>query len=102
MRLKQGSSDISSDVEAIPASLTRWEYLLFIYMIFAGLLVWYVSENLLVWQPEENIGGLPKPIVGALMIPITWIIVNFVVFILYYRFLKKRIRATYASKEVKR
>jgi uncharacterized membrane-anchored protein YitT (DUF2179 family) len=71
-------------------------------MIFAGLLVWYVSENLLVWQPEENIGGLPKPIVGALMISITWIIVNFVVFILYYRFLKKRIRATYASKEVKR
>jgi uncharacterized membrane-anchored protein YitT (DUF2179 family) len=71
-------------------------------MIFAGLLVWYVSENLLVWQPEENIGGLPKPIVGALMISITWIIVNFVVFILYYRFLKKRIRTTYASKEVKR
>ncbi len=102
MRSKQGSSDISSDVEAIPASLTRWEYLLFIYIIFAGLLVWYVSENLLVWQPEENIGGLPKPIVGALMISITWIIVNFVVFILYYRFLKKRTRATYASKEVKR
>jgi uncharacterized membrane-anchored protein YitT (DUF2179 family) len=71
-------------------------------MIFAGLLVWYVSENLLVWQPEDNIGGLPKPIVGALMISITWIIVNFVVFILYYRFLKKRIRTTYASKEVKR
>jgi membrane protein DedA with SNARE-associated domain len=80
------------DVDAIPAGLMRWEWLLFIYAVFAGFLVWYVSEKLLVWEPEGNVWGLPKPIAGALMMSITWIILNWVLFVVYYVVMKKRIR----------
>jgi len=82
----------SPDVTAIPATLMRWEYLLIVYLIFACFLVWYISENLLVWEPEASMWGLPKPIAGVIMMSITWLIVNWVVFIVYNIVMKKRIR----------
>jgi len=80
------------DVDAIPANLMRWEYLLIAYLVFASYLVWYVSENLLVWEPGESIWGLPKPVAGALMIALTWIILNFMLFAVYYLVITKRVK----------
>jgi hypothetical protein len=88
----QEGSGNSPDVDAIPANLMRWEYLLIAYLAFASYLVWYVSENLLVWEPEESIWGLPKPIAGALMIALTWIILNFTLFAIYYLVITKRVK----------
>ncbi|MEM4452635.1 MAG: hypothetical protein QW182_05475 [Thermosphaera sp.] len=87
-----------SDVDAIPSNLMRWEYLLIVYLVFASFLVWYVSENLLVWQPEESVWGLPKPVAGAMMISITWIILNFLLFAMYYMVITKRIKSTSIKK----
>lgn len=87
-------SNTSPDIEAIPVSLMRWEYLLLAYLAFASFLVWYVSENLLVWEPQESIWGLPKPIAGALMIAITWIVLNFLLFVVYYVVITNRIKST--------
>ncbi|GEM_PF-1256226 len=95
-------SSTPPDVDAIPASLMRWEYLLIAYLVFASFLVWYVSENLLVWEPEESIWGLPKPIAGALMIAITWIILNFLLFATYYVAITKRIKNTYVGTVVRK
>ncbi|MEO3992781.1 MAG: hypothetical protein QN229_00465 [Desulfurococcaceae archaeon TW002] len=86
-------SSTQSDVNAIPAGLMRWEYLLIVYLVFASFLVWYVSENLLVWKPEESMWGLPKPIAGALMISITWIVLNIVLFVTYYVVITKRVKS---------
>ncbi len=70
----------------------KWEYLWIVYLVFATGLVWYVSENLLVWEPTNGLLGLPKPVVGALMIASTWLVMNFLVFGVYYSVLRKRIR----------
>lgn len=86
-------SSTQPDVDAIPAGLMRWEYLLIVYLVFASFLVWYVSENLLVWEPEESMWGLPKPIAGALMISITWIVLNFLLFGTYYIVITKRVKS---------
>jgi len=89
---EQREKKIPPDVNAIPATLMRWEYLLLVYLVFASFLVWYITENLLVWEPGESLWGLPKPIAGVLMMSLTWLIVNWVVFIAYYIVMKKRIR----------
>jgi len=96
---EENSNNLSSDVDAIPANLMRWEYLLIGYLAFASYLVWYVSENLLVWEPEESIWGLPKPIAGALMIALTWIVLNFVLFVTYYVVITKRVKTAHLVRE---
>lgn len=90
------------DAYAIPPGLMRWEYLLFAYLVFSSYLVWYVSENLLVWEPKESIWGLPKPIAGALMISLTWIMLNFILFVVYYVVITKRVKNMYSGKEVRK
>jgi hypothetical protein len=96
---EENSNNLSPDVDAIPANLMRWEYLLIGYLAFASYLVWYVSENLLVWEPEESIWGLPKPIAGALMIALTWIVLNFVLFVTYYVVITKRVMTAHLVRE---
>jgi hypothetical protein len=80
------------DVDAIPAGLMRGERLLFIYTIFAAFLVWYVSEKLLVWEPNGGMWGLPKPIVGAIMISATWLLLNWVLFVAYFIVIRRRVK----------
>jgi hypothetical protein len=96
---EENSNNLSPDVDAIPANLMRWEYLLIGYLAFASYLVWYVSENLLVWEPKESIWGLPKPIAGALMIALTWIVLNFVLFVTYYVVITKRVKTAHLVRE---
>lgn len=86
-------SSTPSDAKAIPANLMSWEYLLIAYLAFASFLVWYVYEYLLIWEPEESMWGLPKPVVGALMISITWIVLNFLLFATYYAVITKRVKS---------
>jgi phosphatidylserine synthase len=91
-------SGAQPDIDVIPSGLMRWEYLLLVYLVFASFLVWYVAENMLVWEPEESFWGLPKPVAGALMIAITWIVMNFVLFAVYYYVITKRAKSI-GSKE---
>lgn len=87
------------DAYAIPANLMRWEYLLIIISLsFASYLVWYVTQNLLIWDPNSSMWGLPKPIVGAIIISLTWITANFILFAIYYTVITKRIKALRASR----
>lgn len=90
---RYSESSTSSDAEAIPANLMSWEYLLIAYLVFASFLIWYVYEHLLIWEPGESVWGLPKPIVGALMISITWIVLNFLLFAAYYVVITKRVKS---------
>lgn len=78
------------DVLAVPAFLVKWEFILFAYFIFLIALVWYIANYMLTSEPESFL-GLPKPVAGALMISLTWIITNFVVASAYYVFMKRRI-----------
>ena len=87
MRLKNG------DYYVIPPGPMKWEYLLFGYVLYAAVLVWYVTEKLLVWDPNAAIAGLPKPIFGSLLICLHWGIMNFVLFAVYNVALKKREQA---------
>ncbi|MGB9828057.1 MAG: hypothetical protein ACPLSM_06015, partial [Thermosphaera sp.] len=87
----QEDRNIPNDVDVIPPTPMKWEYLWIVYLVFVTGLVWYVSENLLVWEPSSSILDLPKPVVGALMIASTWLVVNFLVFTVYYSVLRKRL-----------
>lgn len=85
---------VGYDIEAIPPTMQWWEYVILIpYLVFAGLLVWYVSENMLVWEPESPVWGLPKPVAGALALAVTWIVVNFLVAGYYLMMIRRRLRA---------
>lgn len=77
--------------EAIPTRLMKWEYLLILYIMFAGWLVWYVAEHMLIWRPEDEMWGLPKPVAGMLLAGLIWVSVTVVVGITYYYVIKKRI-----------
>ncbi len=74
--------------------------IIFYLLIFTSLLVWYVSEYLLVWDPESGIWldliivnwYLPKPVFGALLISITWIVMNYLLFFAYLVDMWKRIK----------
>lgn len=82
--------EYKDDFHIIPDKPMKWEWILFIYIVFTGVLVWYVVENLLVWDPGEIMWGLPKPIAGAFMISITWGLATVVLAPIYYFVLKRR------------
>jgi len=88
----QSRSD-RTDYYVIPSGLMKWEYLLFVYLVYAAALVWYVTEKLLVWDPNAAIAGLPKPIFGSLVICLHWGIMNVVLFAAYNIALRKREQA---------
>jgi len=79
------------DVRAVPSLLVSWEYLLFVYLIFTVILMWFVIGSMLTSQPESFL-GLPKPIAGAIIISLTWIIANLVIASAYYLYMNRRIR----------
>lgn len=88
----------ASDVDVIPPTMEWWEYIVLLpYLVSAGLLVWYVSENMLVWDPETSEWGLPKPVAGAIMLAATWIISNFLVAGYYFVMIRQKLRARRAG-----
>jgi len=92
LRVSKGSGEEPPvDVRAVPSFLVSWEYLLFAYLIFLVILVWYVAGSMLTSQPESFL-GLPKPIAGAIIISLTWIVTNLVVASAYYLYMNRRIR----------
>ncbi|MEM1633684.1 MAG: hypothetical protein QXU60_05605 [Sulfolobales archaeon] len=91
--------EIGDDVLAIPPRLMWWEYLIIILVVgvFEALLVWYVVEYMLVASPEPGFLGLPKPISGAIIISITWIVLNFIIGGTYYMVITRRIKSLRSS-----
>lgn len=86
-----GEEKRSVEVDAIPTKPMKWEYLLMLYMVFAGWLVWFISEYMLVWNPEEEMWGLPKPVAGMLLAGYTWVVMCIVTGLAYYYIIKRRI-----------
>lgn len=80
----------STDVEAIPTKLMKWEYVLLLYMVFAGWLVWYIAEYMLVWSPEEEMWGLPKPVAGMLLAGFIWVVTCITTGVVYYYVVRRR------------
>jgi len=87
-------SEVPEDVRVIPATFTRLELaLVILYIVFGGFFIWYLLENFInYYETGESVWGLPKPVVGSLLLAIEWIIACLTVFTIYYIIIKRKLK----------